>query len=189
MTEENTTLEPTELDTLKARADMMGIKYHPKTGVEKLRAKIDNALGESNEKKEVQEAKEVKMLTHKEFKKLKLAERKRNAAKLIRVNITCMNPEKKNWEGEIISVGSAKLGTFKKFIPFNTTDGWHVPHIIYEALKERKCSVFQTVKDHLGQKIRKAKLVPEFSIEVLPPLSKEELKDLAQRQAQAGSID
>ena len=32
-------------------------------------------------------------------------------------------------------------------------------------------------------------MIKEFAVEVLPPLSIEELKDLAQRQAMAGSID
>jgi len=190
MTEE--TIEVTdELESLKARADMMGIKYHPSTGVDKLRAKINNALSGGEESKDISNLNSGSnnYITGEEYKKLKDNERKKNAGRLIRINVTCMNPEKKNWEGEIISVGSAKLGTFKKFIPFNTIDGWHVPYIIYEALKERKCSVFHSVKDHLGQKIRKSKLISEFSIDVLPPLTTKELQELARRQAMAKSGD
>jgi hypothetical protein len=100
-----------------------------------------------------------------------------------------MNPAKKEWDGEIISVGSAKIGTFKKFVKFNTEEGWHIPNIIYEYIKERKCSIFFTEKNHIGQKVRKAKLVNEFNLEVLPPLTKDELKSLAQRQAMEAGQD
>jgi hypothetical protein len=101
-----------------------------------------------------------------------------------------MNPAKKEWEGEIISVGSARIGTYKKYVPFNTgSEGWHIPKIMYDFLKERKCSVFQTILDNKGNKVRRSRLVPEFSIEVLPPLTREELKELARTQAMSGSID
>jgi hypothetical protein len=43
--------------------------------------------------------------------------------------------------------------------------------------------MYHTVQDNKGNKVRKSKLVNEFNIEVLPALTKEELKDLAQRQA------
>ena len=187
-----------ELAVLKARADLMGIKYHPSTGLDKLRAKIENALkGNISENSSLNDDEDVtkiqnksaEYLTEKEFKEEEFRLRKQNAGKLVRVRVTCMNPAKKDWDGEIISVGSAKIGTYKKFVKFNTEDGWHIPHIIYEYLKEKKCSIFITVVDQKGQKVRKAKLVNEFSIEVLPVLTKEELKELAQRQAMEAGKD
>ena len=177
---------PSEMVALKKRADLMGLTYHPNIGLDKLKAKVSNALGDEG-LDTTSKSKDIEYLTEKEFKDIELKGRKRRAGLLVRVNVTCMNPNKKEWEGEIFSVGSAKLGTFKKYIPFNTSDGWHIPHIMYEAMKERKCSVFHTVKDQLGNKIRKSRLIPEFSIDVLPPLDKQGLKDLAQRQALANS--
>ena len=184
---EDTSEDFDELTVLKHRADMLGIKYHPSTGLDKLKAKINNTLGTAeNTSSSAEVPKDFKILTHKEFKQERKARAKKLANALVRVRVTCMNPAKKEWEGEIFSVGSAKLGTFKKYIPYNVE--WHIPHIMYESLKERKCAVFHTVKDHLGQKIRKSKLVPEFSIEVLPPLTKKELEDLVRKQAMSGSM-
>ena len=171
-----------ELSILKERADLLGIKYHYKESVDRLRTKINNKL---NETAETNKPTQDSYLTKEQYDALMFKERKNNAGKLVRVRVTCMNPNKKEWDGEIISVGSAKIGTYKKFIKFNTEDGWHIPNIIYEYLKEKKCSVFYTTVDQLGQKVRKSKLVNEFSIEVLPPLTKEELKDLAVKQALA----
>lgn len=178
-----TEVEIDELATLKARADMMGIKYHPSTGIDKLKAKIDLKLAGKEElvvkSKEYPEG----YVTDAEFKDEAFRLRKQTAGKLIRVRVTCMNPSKKEWDGEIISVGSSKIGTYKKFVKFNTEEGWHIPFIIYEYLKEKKCAMYHTVQDNKGNKVRKSKLVNEFNIEVLPALTKEELKDLAQRQA------
>jgi hypothetical protein len=179
-----------ELATLKARADMMGIKYHPNTGIDKLRAKVNNAIANDTEEEDKSSTPaNNNYLTEKQFREEEFKLRKSNAGKLVRIRVTCMNPSKKEWDGEIISVGSAKMGTFKKFVKFNTDDGWHVPFIIYEYMKERKCSIFHTITDAKGQKIRKAKLVNEFNIEVLPPLTPAELKALAQQQAMEAGKD
>ena len=180
-----------ELATLKARADMMGIKYHPNTGIDKLRVKVNNAIANDTEEEEDKSSTPANSnyLTEKQFREEEFKLRKSNAGKLVRIRVTCMNPSKKEWDGEIISVGSAKMGTFKKFVKFNTDDGWHVPFIIYEYMKERKCSIFHTITDAKGQKIRKAKLVNEFNIEVLPPLTPAELKALAQQQAMEAGKD
>jgi hypothetical protein len=100
-----------------------------------------------------------------------------------------MNPAKKEWDGEIFTAGNSLVGSMTKYVPFNADDGWHVPRIIYQQLVQRQCQVFTTVRDSRGNTSRKGKLIKEFAIEVLPMLTAEELKDLAQRQAMAKSID
>lgn len=124
-------------------------------------------------------------LTEEEYLEEQFNSNKKDAGRLVRCRITCMNPHKKNWTGEIFSVGSSKLGTFKKFIPYNTEEPYHIPWIIYQALKERQCRIGVTVKNSNGQETNSYKLINEFSIEVLDPLTETELKDLKQRQAMA----
>ena len=94
-----------------------------------------------------------------------------------------MNPSKKEWPGEIVSVGSAKLGTFKKYIPFNSAEPYHIPKIIYDMLMDKKCTIFSSVTDERGNTVRKGRLVNEYAIEILEPLTKEELSELARTQA------
>lgn len=179
---------PTEIELLRDRAKLMGIKFHPMTGVEKLKLKIEAKLGEASQgivtKAGSANAKpgEVIPITHDQFKRERASQIRKSINRLIRIRVTCMNPNKTEWEGEIISIGSAKLGTFKKYVPFNSPDGWHVPHIMYEAMKERQYTQFYNAKGPRGEKIRKGKLMPEFSIEVMSPLTEKEIKDLAQRQ-------
>ena len=179
---------PDELTTLKARAEQLGISFHPSIKLEKLRDKINAKLeGDSEEEAEevVVAAGAPKGETQSE---LRLRKRK-EASELVRIRVTCMNPAKKEWDGEIITAGNSAVGTFKKYVPFNNEDGWHVPRIIYNQLLERKCQIFITDKDGRGNKVRKGKMIREFAIEVLPQLTPAELRDLAQRQAMAKAID
>jgi hypothetical protein len=124
-------------------------------------------------------------LTEEEYKDRQAREAKRDAGRLVRCRITCMNPNKKNWTGEIVSVGSARVGTFKKFIPFNNDEPYHIPKIIFEHLKERKCAIRNIRKTPDGKEHIDVKLINEFSLDVLPPLTAAELEDLRQRQAMA----
>ena len=111
------------------------------------------------------------------------------ATKLIRIRLTCMDPNKKGWTGEIFTVSNDIVGTVRKFVPFNAEKGYHVPNIIYKHLKRKKRQEFRTIKTRKGMDIKQGYLVPAFAIEVLPPLTHTELKDLAQRQAMNRSID
>lgn len=176
-----------ELAALKARADMLGISYHPSIGVDKLREKVNAAVNSEDPIKDdepaaaVEEAKETEAA-----KRIRL---RNEAARLVRIRLVCMNPNKKEWDGEIITAGNAGVGTYKKYIPFNAEEGWHVPNIIYQQLLHRECQIFVTVRDSRGNKTRMGKMIREFAIEVLPQLTQEELDDLAHRQAMAKAID
>lgn len=177
-----------ELDALKARANLLGVKFHPSISLEKLREKVNAAVtseGAATSEEEAKDPAEPKQETIGEKRKRLKAE----ALKLVRIRLTCLNPAKKEWEGEIITVGNSLIGSVKKFVPFNADDGWHVPYVIYQQLKERQCQIFYAATDTRGNKIRKGKLIKEFAIEVLPPLTKEELEELARRQAMAKAID
>ena len=194
-----------DIEQLKREADAIGAKYHHRAGAEKIQAAIEarqaeialQAAEQGDEPEPApQPAEEAKAqvydmnsvprpMTEEQFKEIQFAEKKQECNRLIRIRVQCMNPNKKNWTGEIISVGSAKLGTFKKFVPFNSEEPYHVPAIIYEEMKSRKCRIGTSTKGPNGQVVHRNKLIPEFSIEVLPPLTRDELRALAQRQAMA----
>ena len=172
-----------ELSALKARADLLGVSYHPSIGVEKLREKVNAAV---TKPEPVKEAVQVATPVSEAMRRKQL---KQEAAKLVRIHLTCMNPAKKEWPGEVFTVGNALVGTFKKFIPFEAEEGWHVPQIMYQMLKDRQCQIFVNGKSKNGVTIRTGKIIKEFAIEVLDPLTPKELQELAQRQAMAKSVD
>ena len=178
-----------ELTTLKERATLMGVKFHPSISLDKLREKVNAATDESDEPDdEVVSAKVVAPVIE-ETVNQKRNRLKKEALALVRIRLTCMNPAKAEWEGEIFTIGNSSIGSVKKFVPFNADDGWHVPNIILQQLQERQCQVFVSAKDARGNNVRRGKLIKEFAIEVLPPLTEKELEELARRQAMSKAID
>jgi hypothetical protein len=178
-----------ELTTLKTRADKLGITYHPSIGLDKLREKLSVAMSDES-KKDVSAVPAAPTVLEAVPETLgqRRQRMKKEAHRLVRVRVTCMNPAKKEWDGELFTVGNNLVGSISKFVPFNADEGWHVPHILLEMLQARQCQVFATTKTVNGISIRQGKLIKEFAIEILDPLTPEELHDLAQRQAMAGSI-
>lgn len=111
---------------------------------------------------------------------------------LLRCRITNLDPKKKDLPGEIITVANEFLGTVRVFVPFGeqTEEGWHIPTIIYNTIKGRKFLNIRTVRDPRTRTERVSTTwAPEFAIEVLDPLTPQELKSLAQAQIAAGSLD
>lgn len=190
---------PDQLTTLKARADLLGISYHPSIGVDKLREKIAAAMadpvpGDSGPTLPAADgadaaAEAAPQPVEEESEGAKRARLRRQANELIRIRVTCMNPNKKEWEGEIFTAGNGAIGSFTKFVPFNVEDGWHVPRVIYNQIVQRQCQIFTTTRDGRGNSVRTGKLIKEFAIEVLPNLTTEELHELAARQAATKAID
>lgn len=196
-----------ELAGLKEKADTLGITYHPSIGAEKLREKIQEHLAKATPPAEdtpaapsvipkpVAEAFVAPDYTPAPpvYVPESVAQKRRrlkdDAMALVRVRISCMNPAKKEWDGEILTTGNTLVGTVSKFIPFNADEGYHVPQILFNMLKERMCQVFVEGKDAKGGKMRVPKLIREFSLEVLDPLTRQELADLAARQAATRAID
>jgi hypothetical protein len=109
---------------------------------------------------------------------------RREAMALVRVRVSCMDPQKKNLKGELICVSNRNFGTIQRFIPFNRE--WHIEKVLYDVLAEKEYMVFDREKTgRAGIEVVTPRNVPAFNIQVLPPLTKGELKDLAQRQAMA----
>ena len=189
-----------ELSVLKHRATVMGIQFHPSIGLESLRKKVNDAIEaegpvvntgttqaapETNTDASASERVSAPVAEVVETQLQRRTRKIREANRLVRIRVTCMNPAKKEWEGELFTVGNGAIGTFSKFVPFNNEEGYHVPHVIYEQMKQRECQIFVQGKDSRGNKIRQSKLIREFAIEVLETLTVEELNELAQRQAMA----
>lgn len=172
------------LEVLKKRADLLGIKYHPNIGIDALREKVQKAMAKEPESSE---PKVTGVIASKHTEAAEREEKHNMANRLIRAEIVCMNPNKREWQGEIFTVANSKIGTIKKFVPFNVP--FHIPQAILNMIKERQCQIFETVKDSRGNKSRKGKLIKEFGVNILDPLTDREIKELAAAQAAAGTID
>lgn len=190
-----------ELSILKQRARMMGVEFSNNIGLETLKQRIQDKLDGNSSIDEVQpppapmvDPAEQQAIDTKP-KKVRTLRQKlyEEQMKLVRIRIQNLDPKKKDLQGEIITVANEYLGTVRKYVPYGevTENGWHVPYCIYEFLKARKFLNLRTFTDRRnGGNIRVEQgWAQEFSIEVLPPLTQEELKKLANAQAAAGAVN
>lgn len=208
-----------ELDMLKRKAAMMGITHSnnisPATLREKINAKLageeapaempsqPNALEMSIQASEAQAAKDeaasiasaAAVTAEAEKPVVVMSIRQymlQEEMKLVRCRITNLDPKKKDLPGEIITVANEYLGTIRKFVPFGeqTDEGYHIPYCIYKFLDARKFVSITTKKDRrTGQLEVTNRDAKEFSLEVMEPLTKRELQDLATAQIAAGSVE
>lgn len=160
----------TELETLKERADVMGIKYSPNIGVDTLREKVNAKLAP---KVEAAPAKNKNQAIIKE------------ATKLVRVHIQPLNPSKKDSEGEFFRTGNSVVKTISRFVPFNQDT--HIEQMLYNVIKNQKYAGVRMVKRN-GKESPEKVLRNAYQIEVLPQLTEKELKDLAAEQAKRQSV-
>lgn len=174
--------QTSELDSLKARADILGIKYHPSISVETLRERVNAVLDN-------QSTGEATRPASGETDAQRRSRKKAEASAMVRVRIHCNDPAKKEWPGEYITVGNSYVGTYRKYVPYNIDEPWHLPQIIVNALREKRVQVFTTKKGKHGIPIRDSKSIAAYTIEVLPPLTREELDDLARQQQARRATD
>ena len=156
-------IEVAEIDQIKQRLDLMGITYHHKANVETLRKLLASSL------KPVEQVSANAIM--------------QEATKLIRCKITCMNPGKREWLGEIFTAGNSVIGVVRKFVPYNceAAESYHLPKIIVDVLRGRQFLQVRGIKSKSGA-TQNSFYVPEFQIAELPPLTKAELDALAQEQ-------
>ena len=174
-----------ELDVLKVRAATLGIKHHPSIGLDKLREKVTAALTDTPPP--IEAVPEI-ALTPAETQRQANSRLRREAGQLVRVRVSCMNPMKREWDGEVFTASNSVVGSYKKFVPFDNDAGWHVPQIVLNMMKERMCQIFVPKKGDKGRG-KEGKLIREFAIEIMAPLTGQEITDLAAQQALGHTID
>ena len=189
--------EPTRKQMLMQKARIMGITFSNNITEEALAAKINEKL---EGKAATEDKPPVSVLNplvgdvagQIPTAQLTLRQRlMRDQMKMIRVRITNMDPKKKDLHGEIMTVANEYLGTVRKFIPFGeaTEDGYHVPQCLLTMMQERRFLQIRTIKDRrTGATRPETSWAREFAIEILPPLTEEELKQLATAQIAAGTV-
>lgn len=191
-----------ELKLLKERATMMGIAFSNNISAEKLKEKINAKMegeDEQEDKKPDVVVNALEATTKEEVAKVVAKKGKTPSLrdylhaqemKMVRLRITNLDPKKKNLPGEILTIANPYIGTVRKFVPFGevTDEGYHVPYCLYRMMDERRFLDIQTKKVK-GQTVVTQRWAKEFALEVLPPLTEKELKQLAIAQIAAGTAE
>ena len=184
-----------ELQQWKELADKLDVKYHHMAGIDKIEEAIKayceetgkdfNHLIESYKKEiKIMNSETKKSITFVDLAKKAVKEQKgrleKDALKLVRCQISCNNPNKKSYQGEIFAARNSLVPEVKKFVPFNVPT--HVPQILLNVIKEKQLQLFKKEKNAKGVMMTKPYLVAEYNIQELPPLTKEEFEAIKQRQ-------
>ena len=168
----DTALEQSELEHLKQTATDAGISYSPNIGLDKLREKVREKL---------------KPVAKPLCKKQQTANKvRKEALKLVRIRVSCINPNKSEFEGQFFASGNSVVPTQNIFVPFEIET--HVPNIIYNVIKNSKSAYVKNEKDPAGKMVPVSKLRNEFQVELLPQLTKEELDNLAIEQSKRHKV-
>ena len=182
-----------EREALKARCQLLGIQTQGNQSNETLRALIrakqdemDAAARQANPAAfdEAVETSEGRTPSLREYLKTE-------ALKLVRVRISCMNPQLAKMGSVIITTGNEYTGTVRKVVFFGekTENGYHIPQIILNVLQRRKFQQVVEERNHKGHLVPRARWMKEFNIEILPSLTQKELNALKDRQLATNSID
>ena len=175
--------QPNELDLLREQAQLLGINFSGNTGIDTLKKKIAEKLAEKPEDPSAASPAEK---TLGQFRQEQIAEH----ARLIRCRITCLNPAKADLRGEFIGAGNDIIGTIRKFVPYGegSENGYHLEAILVNELRSRQFNQVKTTRGDKGQVVISQKLVNEYAIQELDPLTPKELEDLARVQAAAAGL-
>lgn len=213
-TMDNTQIEALDnLPEARDAAEAMGLKFSGNTGLDTLKAKMlaslegpedSDPLGDNEPMEEIQIAKKpaggklsiaqlMKMDANKEEDPM-IRRRivRAKALRLSRVRIVNMDPTDAAVPGMLLSVQNKYTGKVQKYIPFGeeSENGYHVPEILLDWLRAQTYALRKEIKGgKIGIKQYKTTQVKKFTIEILDPLTKDELAAMALRQAAAGAID
>ena len=109
-------------------------------------------------------------------------DQQKEATRLIRCQITSMDPMDKDVSGQIFDLGNQNTGKVSKYIPFGET--WHVPKIILDFMRDATFLSTRMIKGEGNTEILEQRYLPKYAINVLPDLTMEERKKLAQISSQ-----
>ena len=178
-----------ESDDIRNELEALGISLHHKTGIDKLRSTLEQALNGDVPTEDITDTatasldNTVKRLTADEHV-AKLTKEQR-ALRMQRIVVTPNDPLLSTRTGMIFTVGSSAVNKgkmIKKFVPFNNDDGWHVPQIIIDLISAAEMQKFKTVTRHDNSKVLEPYITKKFNVQVLPPLTTSEMESLAAAQ-------
>lgn len=201
-----------DIESLRSRATELGITFSGNTGAKTLEAKIhahlcpdvSTILGDNEPLPEIIKQPKVKgppTLAELQLMDIQSIDPKdqvlvrqvvrAKALVLRRVTIANLDPADAELSGAVITVMNKYTGKVSKFIPFGegTENGYHIPQMLLNHLLSQKFVIRKAKKGgQFGVKTYTSHMAPKFAITILPDLTTEELKSLANRQSASQAI-
>lgn len=125
----------------------------------------------------------------KEEKEFDVSAYRKEMMRLVRVRVTSNDPSDQDLPGTIIQFSNKYLGNVSKYIPLNGVP-WHIPYVLYKVLKSPVSTYYTRATDIKNRFVGTDSVVrrPRYNVELLPPLTKEELEDLKEQQLASGRV-
>lgn len=170
---ETTQTKATELEQLKAQADELGLVYPNRVTTKALKKLIAEALLKDTDADNSEEIQAVED----------------DALKLVNVIIMPTDSSKTNIGHETFMVGNSVLGVISRIVPFGKP--WLIENILYKHIASRERQIFIEHEDPKiqGKTDVESRLVPAYSVQVLPLPTKEEIEDLAKLQQARNAVE
>ncbi len=169
---EQNTATPTERELLKQKADLLGLTYASNISTDKLRDLVNQA----NEPVEVKQTNKSTATAEDDVMALRL-----ELTKKVRVMITCNDPLMKDWDmTPYYSFSNSTLTLESITVPLGVE--WHIPNAYVGMLQAMECKIPVKSKDEKGRTITIRRTVKKYNVNILPPLTAEELETLKTAQ-------
>lgn len=192
--EETDDVETPKVDKLaimKGRADIMGISYKPDVTADYLEALIDMKLAEGSDKPAAPSAPTPAATVSGDAPTKSLRQHIiEENMKLVRIRLINLDQKDTGLNGDIFTVSNEYLGEVRRFVPYKDTfyeNGYHVENCILKQLKDKKFLKINVTKNAKGQEVIEKGWVRKFAIEIMDPLTPEELERIRISQLQSGS--
>lgn len=170
---EATQTQATELEQLKAQADELGLVYPNRVTTKALKKLIAEALLKDTDADNSEEIQAVED----------------DALKLVNVIVMPTDASKTNIGHETFMVGNSVLGVISRIVPFGKP--WLIENILYKHILSRERQIFIEHEDPRipGKTDVESRLVPAYSVQVLPLPTKEEIEELAKLQQARNAVE
>lgn len=162
-------------DYYKDQARILGLTYRQNIPTEDLKQLVEETLLERS-KQEVKPTTAISRLPK------AVTEMQQAATSLVRCTIDCLDPNEKERQSMLFTVANDNV-MVKRLVPVNGVV-WHVERILLDHIKTKTYMHYPNkyMNGKMVADIERGKQLPLFKIVELPPLTPEELKDLAEQQ-------
>lgn len=163
----------TELEQLKQQADELGLMYPARATTKALKKLVAEALLKDTDADTSEEIQAVED----------------DALKLVNVIVMPTDSSKASIGHETFMVGNSVLGVISRIIPFGKP--WLIEHILYKHIVSRERQIFIEHDDPKvqGKTDVESRLVPAYTVQVLPVPTQEDIEELAKRQQARHAVE
>ena len=107
---------------------------------------------------------------------------RRAAERLVRVRVNALDPQKQGVGSEPFGFSNSVIGTIQRVVPIDTDEGFYIPVVLIDIIKEKKYRITKYRQDDRGNDVPYSVELPAFSVEILDDLTAAEVDVIRQRQ-------